>query len=348
MRDLNLGNKVAISMVILTIGASAAAAPKVLHDFGLGAQLGGSSLYAGLILDEAGNLYGTAEFGGAYGHGVVFRLSPNASGGWTETVLHSFKGGTSDGATPHASVIRDSAGNLYGTTVGGGGGTCPGGCGIVFQLLPAASGSWTEAVPHRFTGGTDGAGPYSGVILDGAGNLYGATTAGGAKGFGAVYKLTPGGAGGWKETVLYSFQGIPDGSTACAAPVFDPAGNLYGTTTGGGSNRRGTAYELSPQADGSWKEQVLHSFHGTTDGSDLFNGLILDASGNLFGAAQTGGSANSGIAFELSKGATGVWTETILHTFLGVAAQDGANPNALIFDATGALYGTSVGGGGQS
>lgn len=335
----------AILILILASAASAATGLKVLHAFGLGSQRGGSSLYASLILDAAGNLYGTAESGGVYGAGVVFRLSPQTGGGWTETVLYNFKGGSEDGATPHDSVLMDSAGNLYGTTTEGAGGQCGRGCGIVFELTPAASGPWTETVLHKFAGGTDGAAPFSGVIFDAAGNLYGTTTAGGIYGAGTVYKMSPSGGGSWSETVIYNFSGRPNGGAPYAAPVFDGAGNLYGTTYEGGTAGYGTVYELSPQADGAWSESVLHSFHGASDGSDLFESLILDGKGNLYGAAETGGSANCGVAFKLTPNGTGGWRETILHTFLGVNAQDGENPNALIFDAAGNLYGTTVGGG---
>lgn len=284
------------------------------------------------------------EFGGAHNSGVVYRLSQGTNGAWTESVLYSFKGGTQDGATPHDSVLMDSAGNLYGTTISGGGGQCTGGCGIVFQLAPGPNGSWTETMVHRFAGGTDGAAPFSNVILDAAGNLYGATTAGGAGGKGTIYKLTPAGPGVWHETVLYSFKGSPDGSAPYGAPVFDAAGNLYGTTYSGGTANLGTVYKLNHQSNGSWSESVLHSFHGSSDGTDLFEGLIIDAAGNLYGAAETGGSANCGVVFRLSPNGSG-WSETILHTFLGVTALDGENPNAVIFDSAGNLYGTTVGGG---
>jgi uncharacterized repeat protein (TIGR03803 family) len=336
--------KTILLALILTVGVSAATAPKTLHAFAVGSQLGGSSLYASLLMDAAGNLYGTAEFGGAYNHGVVFRLSPK-TGGWTETVLHSFRGGSTDGETPHASVVMDIAGSLYGTTIEGGSGHCSGGCGIVFRLEPTASGPWMETVLHQFAGGTDASEPYSGLVFDAAGNLYGATTAGGAGGQGAVYKLTPAGDGTWNESVIYSFEGSPDGASAWGVPVFDSSGNLYGTTNGGGAKNLGTIYELTPSAGGGWTEQVLHSFHGASDGSDIFEGLTLDAAGNLYGAAETGGSAGCGVAFELSRNASGGWTETILHTFLGIDAQDGENPNALIFDPAGNIYGTTVGGG---
>lgn len=327
-------------------GAVAWGAPglRVLHAFGWNLA-GGSNLYGSLIQDAAGNLYGTAESGGANGAGVVYELSPQTSGKWTETVLYSFKGGTVDGATPHDALVLDRAGNLYGTTSQGGGGQCIPGCGIVFELSPAAGGGWTETVLHSFAGGTDGATPYSGVILDRRGDLYGATSAGGAHGSGMVYRLTPDGAGGWSEQILHNFAGAPDGATPYAAPVFDRAGNLYGTTYEGGTAGEGTVYELSPQGGGVWSESVLHTFHGTADGSDLFESLVLDGSGNLYGSAETGGSAGCGVTFELSPDGAGGWTETILHTFLGLNAQDGENPNGLVFDAQGNLYGTTVGGG---
>jgi len=334
----------AILIAAICGNAASAAAPKILHDFGLGSQASGSSLYASLLLDSAGNLYGTAEFGGVYNRGVVFRLSKNVTGPWTETVLHNFKGGTSDGETSHASVVMDEAGNLYGTTTAGGTGACPQGCGVLFQLTPTASGPWTETIVHQFAGGSDGAQPYSSVIFDAPGNLYGATTAGGSHNAGVVYKLTPAGPGLWNETVIYNFLGSPDAATPWAAPVFDAAGHLYGITANGGANGKGAIYGLAPQPDGSWKESVLHSFIPSTDGSDLFESLVLDDSGNLYGSAETGGSANCGVAFELAKETNG-WTFKVLHNFLGVAAQDGENPNALVFDALGNLYGTSVGGG---
>ncbi|MFN7995518.1 MAG: choice-of-anchor tandem repeat GloVer-containing protein [Bryobacteraceae bacterium] len=315
----------------------------MLHAFGASGP-GGSTLYASLIMDPGGNLYGTTEFGGSRNGGVVFRLSRGTNGSWNETVLYSFKGGAQDGATPHDSVLLDSGGNLYGTTVSGGGGPCPGGCGVVFQLTPNATGPWTETVLHRFDG-TDGATPFSNVILNAAGNILGSTSGGGANGRGTVYKLSPGAAGGWTETVLYSFKGAPDGATPYAGLISDAAGNLYRTTYRGGTTNRGTVYKLSPNGDGTFSETVLHSFRGSTDGEDLFEGLVMDRAGNLYGTAETGGSANCGVVFRLSPSGAGGWAMTILHNFLGLTAQDGANPNALIFDVYGNLYGTTVGGG---
>ena len=334
-----------LTVLSLTTGVAAAAdAPKVLHSFGLGEQLGGNNLYAGLILDAAGNLYGAAEAGGRYGFGTVFELSPESGGAWTETVLYNFRGGQ-DGANPHATLAWDSTGNLYGTTVSGGGSTaCGGGCGVVFQLTPS-SGGWTESVLYRFTGGTDGRVPYAGVALDTAGNIYGATTGGGAAKLGAVYKLTPGSGGDWEYSVLHSFAGKPDGTTPYGTPVLDTAGNLYGTTYEGGTYNKGTVFAIAPASGGGWTERVLYSFKGGSDGVNPMAPVIFDQIGNLYGTTEIGGTANCGIAFRLTPNHAGGWNESVLHTFLGIPALDGENPNGLIFDTHGNLYGTSLGGG---
>lgn len=340
-------HKIAILLLILDNGAWAAGGLKVLHAFGTGLNAG-SSLYAGPILDALGNVYGAAESGGTYDDGIVYKLSPGSGGAWTETVLYNFKGAkrNQDGANPHATLMADSAGNLYGTTVSGGiaNSTCKAGCGTVFMLTPAA-GTWQETVLYRFTGGTDGYVPYAGVAMDTAGNLYGATTAGGLYGSGAVYKLTPG-SSGWEQTVLYSFPGHPGGSAPYATPFLDASGNLYGTTNAGGSHNLGLVYELALQSDGTWKYQVLHTFVGGTDGANPFAGVIVDHHGNVYGTTSIGGAANCGIAFALVPNQSGGWTEHLLHTFLGIASQDGENPNGLTFGPQGSeLYGTSMGGG---
>jgi uncharacterized repeat protein (TIGR03803 family) len=334
-----------LAVIVLATGGAAAAvdAPEVLHSFGV-SERGGSDLYAGLILDAAGNLYGAAESGGRYGFGIVYKLSPGSGGAWTETVLYSFRGGH-DGASPHATLAWDSAGNLYGTTVSGGGSTaCGGGCGVLFRLTPS-SGGWTEAVLHRFAGGADGLVPYPGVVIDTAGNVYGATTGGGAAGLGTVYELTPSSGGAWTHSVLHSFTGTPDGSTLYATPVLDSAGNLYGTTYKGGTYNKGTVFTITPAAGGGWTERVLYSFKGGSDGVNPMAPVTFDQNGDLYGTTEAGGTANCGIAYRLTPNQTGAWNESVLHTFLGVTAQDGENPNGLIFDTHGNLFGTSLGGG---
>jgi len=336
--------RIAILVLMFATNTWAAGTLKVMKAFGTGNLREGSDLYAGLILDSSGNLYGAAESGGTYGAGVVYKLSPTTGGGWTETVLYNFKGGAQDGASPHATLMADSAGNLYGTTVNGGpaSATCRTGCGTVYMI--SAGAHWQESVLYRFTGGADGAIPYAGVAMDSAGNLYGATTSRGANGAGVVYKLTPGSAG-WLQTVIHTFQGRPDGSAPYPTPVLDAAGNLYGTTNAGGAHNLGIVYMLAPQPDGTFAEHVLHNFAGGADGANPLAGVILDPRGNIYGTATLGGTANCGIAYKLIPNAAGAWTERLLHTFLGVNAQDGENPNWLTFDAHGNLYGSSTGGG---
>jgi uncharacterized repeat protein (TIGR03803 family) len=202
-------------------------------------------------LDRAGNLYGTTAAGGTgagLGSGVVFKLS-QTSRGWRETVLHNFRG--NDGAYPSAPVTFDTAGNLYGTAIGGA--TCSGGvgCGLVFKLSPHVDGNWTYTVLHGF-GGMDGDEPLAGLTFDAAGNLYGTTVGGGAFGEGVVFKLVPNGDGTWSERVLHSFQKGAGGANPLVAVTFDPDGNLYGTTVDGGFGvyGGGVVYKLTPTSRG--------------------------------------------------------------------------------------------------
>jgi len=265
--------------------------------YSFGAQSGdGGEPTAGLVMDKAGNLYGTAPYGGS----TVFELTPG-SGGWNEKVLHRFGIRKGDGAAPFAGLILDAAGNLYGTTVGGGTGCAGNGCGTVFELTPTSNGNWKELVLHRFdNNGKDGATPgWGALLMDGAGSLYG-TTAGGGCCDGVVFKLTPGSGGHWTETILYTFRGGASGFEPGAGVVMDKAGNLYGTTIAGGSGCGcGVVYELSPNAKGKWKYTVLHTFLGS-DGAQPDANLILDDKGNLYGTTATGGANGGGVVFELT------------------------------------------------
>jgi uncharacterized repeat protein (TIGR03803 family) len=329
----------------------------VLHSF----NLNGSDGYnptAGLILDSAGNLYGTTEFGGIHGAGTVFELTPTGGGNWTETVLHSFNDNGTDGAYPYSALLFDSAGNLYGTTSGGGIHTCPGAvyrCGTVYEMSPRQGGGWTETVLHSFNdNGSDGFSPLGGLIFDAAGNLYGTAYEGGIHGYGTVFELTARQGGGWTETVLHSFnQNGTDGALLYDTLAIDASGNLYGTTYEGGIHLQscggvgcGTVFELSPRVGGGWTEKVLHSFNENgTDGALPAAGLILDAAGNLYGTASRGGIHNYGTVFEFSPGQGGNWTELTMHNFNANGA-DGIIPmSGLIFDAAGNLYGTTHQGG---
>jgi uncharacterized repeat protein (TIGR03803 family) len=298
----------------------------------------------GLILDQAGNLYGTTRYGGASHAGTVFRLKFNPDESWTESLLYDFSG-TTDGDEPEAPLVFDMGGNLYGTTGAGGNPACPGGCGLVFELSPSG-GTWTESVLHSFTG-TDGEYPASG-LFDQQGNLYGTTPAGGAYGGGTVFKLTPNLGGGWTESVLHSFV-LLDGNSPYAGLIFDQAGNLYGTTTKGGNANLGTVFQLKPKSNGRWTEKVLYNFcsrNHCTDGGVPWNGVILDPAGNLYGTTSVGGGGQLkyGTVFKLFRKSDGTWTEKVIHRFLD--PKNGAVPEAgLTFDRRGNLYGTTVEGG---
>jgi uncharacterized repeat protein (TIGR03803 family) len=300
---------------------------------------------AGLIQDALGNLYGTTEEGGASDRGVVYKLGPSG----TETILYSFTGGA-DGATPLAGLVRDAAGNLYGTTLyGATSNACApeDSCGVVFKVSP----SGTETVLHTFSN-TDGQLPQAGLVRDAAGNLYGTTFFGGAHGAGVVFELIRCNSG-YDFKVLYSFTGGADGGYPQAGLIRDTTGNLYGTTWNGGTKNGecgggacGVVFRLSP----SGSETVLYSFTGGADGANPSAGLVLDAAGNLYGTTYHGGAQSGacqggtcGVVFKLG----GTDVETVLHTFSGGA--DGGNPTAgLVRDAAGNLYGTTPLGGAES
>jgi choice-of-anchor C domain-containing protein len=311
-----------------------------------------------------GVLYGTAQLGGGkgcggFGCGAVMQFTaPTDGSSSTPTVLYQFHGAT-DGGMPNAHLVQDQAtGALYGTARWGRMGDCSGvGCGLVFMLTPPASGTtWTETVLYRFTGGNDGGVPFD-INRDSAGNIYGTTSNGGAYGKGVVFKLAQAGTGVWHETVLHAFQGGNDGAVPVAGVIIDQSGNLYGTTTQGGSANCsagcGTVYELTPPTSGTaWPEAILYRFRGLSDGQNPQANLILDSAGALYGTTAAGGSSNCtggcGTVFKLTAPATGTtWTETILHRFLG--NDDGAAPVAgLHMDSAGHLTGTTAAGGGSN
>jgi uncharacterized repeat protein (TIGR03803 family) len=243
----------------------------------------GYPFYTSLTLDSAGNLYGSGPQG-------TFELTRTQSGEVTEKILCSCGG---------SALIFDASGNLYATNSSGG----PGGGGTVLKLTPDSSGNWTETTLYGFrTDGQEGSNPYSAVTFDSAGNLYGTTGFGGAYGKGVVYELSPGAGVVWSEKVLHSFDsnGV-DGWGPVAGVVFDQAGNLYGTTVNGGYLWRGAVYELTPNDDGSWSEQILHSFGAGYDAEEPRYGLAIDAIGNLFGTTTDGGinDGPDGTAYEV-------------------------------------------------
>jgi uncharacterized repeat protein (TIGR03803 family) len=370
----------------------------------------------GLVFDSAGNLYGTIGSGGQFSGGVVFELSPTTGGKWKETILLNFHGTSDDagGSSPVGRLILDQAGNLYGTTSYGGVG-CPNiGCGVVYELSPIAGGQWKETVLYRFQGGSDGLYPGGGLIFDEAGNLYGTASGGGLSQpyceCGTVFELSPNGHSGWTESTIYTFQGGNDGSHPEFSLIFDREGNVYGATTDGGgapscgTTGCGTVFELTPNGSGGWNESVLATFDPTTTGWALSSGVFLnadgqlfgegwegatsaeagflysltpasgkwnyaavsnftysdgyapltapvvDSKGNLFGTTEYGGMWNFGSVFELKPAANGGWSETIIYSFpKGLPVTDPffptAQPSSLILDAAGNLYGETIAGG---
>jgi uncharacterized repeat protein (TIGR03803 family) len=261
-----------------------------LYRFGGGSD-GANPYGADIVFDQAGNIYGTTYNGGtgscSGGCGTVYELTPS-NGSWTETVLYSFTQG-GDGQHPWGGVTFDTAGNLYGTTVYGG----ASGNGAIYQLKPSGSG-WTETVLYSFTGGTDGANPYAGLIFDSSGNLYGATGAGGAGIGGTVFELTPS-SGSWKFNLLYTFAGVSGQFVPgpIANLAFDSSGNLYGTTHGDGAYNFGSVFELTP-GSGGWTYTSLHDFTGGDDGGYPRCNITFDKNGNMYGTAAEGGTGGSG------------------------------------------------------
>jgi uncharacterized repeat protein (TIGR03803 family) len=336
----------------------------------------GANPQSRLTPDGAGNFYGTTLKGGAYGAGTVFELSPNGSGGWTETVLHSFSGGA-DGANPlYSYVIFDSVGNLYGTASSGG----AYGFGVVFELSPAGT-SWTETVLYSFTGYTgnyEQETPTNGLIMDAEGNLYGtawccvfelspsgggwteqaiygnvwgnngalAMDSGGnifgiehldLNGTSAVFGLTPNGSGGWNDTTIHKFAHGNDPDGTPISVESEGYEILYGTAKFGGGKKQGQVYRLV------YGFKLLYSFKGGTDGSNPFGGLVAGPmnglNGALYGTTLAGGDYSQGTVFEID----GVHKDTVLWSFNGT---DGAQPyGSLILDGAGNLYGTTSAGG---
>jgi uncharacterized repeat protein (TIGR03803 family) len=295
---------------------------KVLHRFSQTAGDGAFPWYGTLARDFSGSLYGTTTTGGVKGQlccGTVFKVT--ASG--METVLYRFTGIDGDGF-PQYGVVRDASGNLYGTTQNGG----PENAGTVFKVDPTGK----KTVLYSFTGSADGGYPMAGVVLDAKGNLYGTTSYGGPDTAGAVFKVDPTG----KETILYRFTGLNDGSLPEAGVIRDSHGSLYGTTYLGGTEGAGTVFRVDPRGH----ETVLHNFAGGSDGwLPIGASLVRDSAGNLYGTTPQGGSNDFGVVFKIDTRGN----ETVLHTFSG---SDGKIPyGTLLLDKAGNLYGTTYEGG---
>jgi len=283
----------------------------------------GCAPYSYLVFDKAGNLYGTTNKGGEATSQRFVRTAaePSSSSRRTRTVaglIRTFPhgmGGTPDGQNPYAGLIIDDAGNLYGTTYIGGHDDA----GLVFKLTPNSNGRWKEAVLFSFratiNNPKDRLAAYAGLTMDKSGNLYGTTRNGGGKvtGGGTVYRLTPTAKGEWQETVIHAFPSprYHDGEFELTGVTMDAAGNLYGATTFGGGKQEptcqdydgcGVVYKLSPNADGTWSESILHAFQGSTDGGEPeLDRFLVDSAGNVYGTTFFGGTgAGGGTVFEIT------------------------------------------------
>jgi len=350
---------VTVAVALPLSQADAGAKETVLYSF-TGTPGGGVGPAAGLA-DSFGDLYGTTMDGGVNDEGTVFKLRPPSAGttAWTATVLHSFSGGA-DGEVPTAPLIFDGAGHLFGTTTNGG----QNNTGTIFELIPPAAGkaAWTERVLFNFSAENR---PVEQAALaeDLRGNLYSPAAPNDAScltGCGVVVKLTKPATvdGQWKESTIYSFTSLANGSQPQGGVALDKAGNVYGTTQIGGSGSPfgyGVVFKLTPPGAGqtAWTETVLYRFKGGSDGDGPDASLVLDAAGNLYGTTVAGGLGSCsvlifqkcGTVFKLAPPVAGktAWTETVLHRFTGI---DGANPQTgLTLDTAGNLYGTTVAGG---
>jgi len=328
-----------LALTFLFLPSAQAQSYSVIYNFTRGTD--GAFPEAGLTMDKAGNLYGTAYQGGSTDRGTVFKLVRKASG-WVLSPLYSFTGRT-DGGAPIARVVFGPDGSLFGTTEFGGR-NCGSGCGTVFNLKPppfackTALCPWTETVIYSFSGFTDGANPgYGDLTFDPAGNIYGTTYFGGNNAQGVVYELAHSGSS-WSESAIYLFTGGQDGANPYSSVVFDQVGNFYGTAFGGGAGH-GTVFQLTPSGSG-WSENTLYTFQDTNDGGTPFGGLVFDSAGNLYGTTSTGGSGGGGTVYELASSGGG-WTFDVIGSFAGTAYLPGPYCS-LTMDAAGNLYGTTL------
>lgn len=294
-----------------------------------------------LLLDPAGNLFGTTPTGGAFGGGAVYEVSPQPGGGWIEKVIFSFPQDSSVWF-PNGGLIMDASGSIYGTADHGGAYNGGG----VFRLSPNGSGGWTGSVIADFTNARHapvGSDPAGALAFDSAGNLYGANFVGGAHSDGTIFQLTPGPGGTWTEHLVHTFSGN-DGCSPHGNLIVDAAGNVYGTTYTDGPYTEncvgsGTVFKLSPTSAG-WEETVLHSFPDGTHDGIMPNGIVLDQEGNIYGTTNGGGEYFSGTIYKLTPTARGPWTQTVIYSF--VPGLGGAFPEAgVIFGIDGYLYGTT-------
>jgi hypothetical protein len=310
----------------------------VIYSF-QGGTADGANPGAGLTKGGGGVYFGTCFAGGSTGNGVVFQLTPPASGGtWTETVLYNFQGGN-DGAGPTSQLVVDKRGDIDGTTTGGGSASA----GTVFQLVPAAGGGYTETLLYSFLGAKDGAYPQSGVTVGVRGSLFGTTCCGSQ---GTVFKLSELN-GTWTKTTIFNFTKYSIGAFPYGGLAVTDKDVVYGTTSAGGSGGGGIVFTLAPPKSGrAWTFTTIHSFTGGTDGGSPYGSVLLSSTGSLYVTTTAGGTYGSGAVLEFTAptGSGTSWTETPLYEFTGGA--DGSQPySGVIASAAGTLLGTTAFGG---
>jgi uncharacterized repeat protein (TIGR03803 family) len=313
------------ALLILGVHPAQAQTESVLYNFT--GTPDGANPYSTLTF-QGGNIFGTTKNGGLNGYGTVFELTPNGSGGWTESVLYNFcpaAPSCTDGANPtYTKLAFDKNGNLYGTAFNGG----ALGNGAVFELTPSGN-TWIYNVIYSCKGQPDGANPVNGLIFDAAGNLYGTAYSGGGGGNGAVFELSPSTGGAWTEQVIVSMP------TTFAGLAIDSSGNLYGTTTA-------SVVELHPNGSGGFFTSTLFTFAAQLQGKTPNGTPFLDSAGNIYGTTVTGGKNNLGVVYKLVKGSTGKYTEKILYSF----GNNGTQPyGGVVVDTAGNVYGATTAGG---
>jgi uncharacterized repeat protein (TIGR03803 family) len=259
--------------------------------FQFGTSNGGYPAYGDVVFNQSGNLYGTSPNSGTYYSGVAYEFIRDAD--WAESLLLNFQA-MPDGSAPLNGPIIDSAGNLYGTTSAGG----ANGYGTVYELSPSANGL-TETTLYNFTNESDGGSPTSNLVMDRAGNLYGATQTGGAYAGGTVFRLRRNPAGTWTLSSIYEFR-TPTLAGSNRTLTIDSMGNLYGTTSADIVNPWGSVFKVQPVSATNWAYTTLHNFTGTTDGGTPWGRLVLDSGGNLYGTAELGGTNNCGVVFKIA------------------------------------------------
>lgn len=329
---VRLVSVLALQSALLTLCAQTS---PVIYSF-TGSTTDGANPHRAVAISSNGTLYGTTVYGGPANMGTVYKLLPGSSNTWTESVLHFFAG--TDGGEPDGDLILIGS-NLYGTASIGG----VSNAGTVFEEANSKN-VWTESTLYNFAGSAAGNAPYAGVIMNG-GVLYGTTFYGGGKASdGTVYSLTPSGKS-WTEKVLHKFGGTPDGANPHAALVYAGNGVYYSTTYNGGASGHGTVFELK-DTNGTWKESVLYSFSGGSDGSNPHSALIVDSTGALYGTTVLGGAHGKGTVYKLTPATGSAWTESVLYSF-GSATNDGSVPRAgVVFGSTqSTLYGVTTTGG---